>query len=145
MVVILGFSGDRLLLFSFSPSDNFLISAATVIGSVFALGALTNATAIALKAKSEPLTLLSSSALSLLPMTAFSLLIRTLFTSADPFFAGRTLFTIALAFFQAWGAGIIGAGMSVASGVRIEKTLLLSLILLYLTMVIILLQNEGLP
>jgi len=48
------------------------------------------------------------------------------------------------AFFQAWGAGVVGAGMSVASGLRVEKTLVVSLVVFYATMVIVLLQGGRL-
>jgi hypothetical protein len=59
-------------------------------------------------------------------------------------FADTTLVTVMLAFFQAWGAGVMGAGMSVASGLRVEKTLVVSLFILYATLLLILLQGGRL-
>jgi hypothetical protein len=52
--------------------------------------------------------------------------------------------TVIFAFFQAWGAGVEGAGMSVTSGLRVEKTLVVSLVVLYATMLLILLQGGRL-
>jgi hypothetical protein len=55
------------------------------------------------------------------------------------FFGSSAAVTVMFAFFQAWGAG-----MSVASGLRVEKTLMVSLVVLYATVMIILVQGGRL-
>lgn len=84
------------------------------------------------------LPLAASASLSYLPVYALSILthvsaLSTLFSSSS---IALTLF---LVFFQAWSSSIFGAGLSVASGIRIERTLLVSLAVLYATMVLMLL------
>ena len=77
-----------------------------------------------------------------MPLAVFGLLLHSLYGAGTLGTLGdRSVLTVAFAFFQAWGAGIVGAGMSVASGVRIEKTLVVSLVLLYATMVIVFVQG----
>jgi hypothetical protein len=91
----------------------------------------------------ELLPLAAASFLSYLPVLALSAL--TLIPAASSVFASSSVtFTLLLVFFQAWSATILGAGLSVASGARIERTLLLSLVVVYTTMVVMLLQGTKL-
>jgi hypothetical protein len=96
--------------------------------------------------------LLTSTALSFIPLCLFGAALHLLDVYASPasaafpvsIFADSPVVTVMFAFFQAWGAGVIGAGMSVASGLRVEKTLVVSLVVLYATMLIVLLQGGHL-
>jgi DNA-binding transcriptional ArsR family regulator len=141
-------SGDELILFSFSPSSSVLLSLATYAGSLAALVAVAYlALAVVFKERADVPTLLTSTALSFVPLVLYGAALHTL--SADPqfsssVFAQSAAVTVMFAFFQAWGAGVVGAGMSVASGLRVEKTLVVSLVVLYATMLIILLQGGRL-
>ncbi|HEV2390233.1 MAG TPA: winged helix-turn-helix domain-containing protein [Nitrososphaerales archaeon] len=146
-------SGDELILFSFSPSSSLLASVATYAVS---LGALTAAAyialAVAFKERGDAVTLLTSTALSFIPLCLFGAALHFLYADASPatasfplsIFADSAAVTVIFAFFQAWGAGVMGAGMSVASGLRVEKTLVVSLVVLYATMLIIVLQGGHL-
>jgi DNA-binding transcriptional ArsR family regulator len=141
-------SGDQLVLFSFSPSSSALLSLATYAGSLAALAAVAYvALAVAFKERADVPTLVASTALSFVPLCLFGTALHLL--SSDPgfsssIFAESAAVTVMFAFFQAWGAGVVGAGMSVASGLRVEKTLVVSLVVLYATMLIILLQGGRL-
>jgi DNA-binding transcriptional ArsR family regulator len=147
-VGLLLLSGDELVLFSFSPSSGALLSVATYAGSLAALGAVAYAAmALAFKERADVVTLLAATALSFTPLCLFGAALHLL--SAEPWFpssvfADSAAVTVMFAFFQAWGAGVVGAGMSVASGLRVEKTLVVSLVILYATMLIILLQGGRL-
>lgn len=146
-------SGDELVLFSFSPTSSMLLSVATYAAS---LGALTAAAyialAVAFKERGDVVTLLTSTALSFLPLCLFGAALHLLYMDASPasasfplsIFADSAAVTVMFAFFQAWGAGVVGAGMSVASGLRVEKTLVVSLVVLYASMLIIVLQGGHL-
>lgn len=91
----------------------------------------------------EVLPLAAAAAFSFLPVVLFSTI--ELLPSASALFAASSVvYTLALVFFQSWSAAILGAGLSVASGVRIERTLLVSLLLLYATMVTMLVQGKVL-
>jgi DNA-binding transcriptional ArsR family regulator len=143
-------SGDELVLFSFSPTSSVLLSVSTFAVSLGALAATAYAAlAVVFKERGDVVTLLTSTALSFVPLCLFGAALHLLFTSAPAgsppsIFADTTLVTVILAFFQAWGAGVMGAGMSVASGLRVEKTLVVSLFILYATLLIILLQGGRL-
>jgi len=90
--------------------------------------------------------------LSFIPLCLFGAGLHFLYAYAPPasaglplsMFASSTVVTVMFAFFQAWAAGVVGAGMSVASGLRVEKTLVVSLVVLYATMLIILVQGGHL-
>jgi hypothetical protein len=110
------------------------------------------ALAVAFKEHGDVPTLLASTALSFIPLLLFGALLHFLYADVPPasagfplsIFADSAAVTVMFAFFQAWGAGVIGAGMSVASGLRVEKTLLVSLVVLYATMLIVFLQGGRL-
>jgi len=146
LLLTLSSSGNLLLLYSFSPSADPLALAGTYVGSLLAISAISYAAlSAAFKERPEAITMLTSSALSFLPLSLFGLAAH--YSPGDPglsFLADRTVLTVSFAFFQAWGAGILGAGMSVASGLRIEKTLVVSLVMLYATMLIIVSQGGRL-
>jgi len=145
-------SGDELVLFSFSPSTSVLLSVSTYALSLAALTAVAYAAlSVAFKEHGDALTLLTSTALSFIPLCLFGAVLHLLAdapsaTAGFPLsiFADSAAVTVMFAFFQAWGAGIVGAGMSVASGLRVEKTLVVSLVVLYATMLIVLLQGGRL-
>jgi DNA-binding transcriptional ArsR family regulator len=141
-------SRDELVLFSFSPSSGVLLSLATYAGSLGALAvAAYVALAVAFKERADVPTLVASTALSFLPLCLFGAALHLLSEGpgfSSSIFADSAAVTVMFAFFQAWGAGVVGAGMSVASGLRVEKTLVVSLVVLYATMLIILLQGGRL-
>ena len=146
-------SGNDLVLFSFSPTTDMLLSVSTYAVSLAALAATAYvALAVVFKQRGDVLTLLTSTALSFLPLCLFGAAVHLLFVDGPSapagfplsIFTGSTTVTVMLAFFQAWGAGVVGAGMSVASGLRVEKTLVVSLFILYATLLIILLQGGRL-
>jgi hypothetical protein len=141
-------SGNELVLFSFSPSGSMLLSVGTFAASLAALTvAAYLAMAVAFKERGDVVTLLTSTALSFIPLCLFGAGLHFLYAAGSypvSIFASSTAVTVMFAFFQAWGAGIVGAGMSVASGLRVEKTLVVSLVVLYATMLIILLQGGHL-
>jgi len=143
-------SGNELVLFSFSPTSSILLSVSTFAVSLGALAATAYAAlAVVFKERGDVVTLLTSTALSFVPLCLFGAALHLLYTSAPvgsplSIFADTTVVTVMLAFFQAWGAGVMGAGMSVASGLRVEKTLVVSLFILYATLLIILLQGGRL-
>ncbi len=153
VIGLLLLSGDELVLFSFTPTSSMLLSVATYAGSLVALAAATYvALAVVFKERADPLTLLASTALSFIPLCLFGAALSLIYADAPPasatfplsVFADSAVVTVIFAFFQAWGAGVIGAGMSVASSLRVEKTLVVSLVVLYATMLIILLQGGRL-
>lgn len=144
-------SGDELVLFSFSPSSSVLMSVSTFALSLAGLtAAVYFALAVAFKERGDVLTLLTSTALSFIPLCVFGAMLHFLLAGAAPLglplsiFTDSVAVTVMFAFFQAWGAGVVGAGMSVASGLRVEKTLVVSLVVLYATMLIVLLQGGRL-
>jgi len=150
---LLLYSGEELILFSFSPASSMLYSVSTYIVSLVALAAVAYiALAIVFKERGDPLILFTSTALSFIPLCLFGAALHIALAGSSPAstafplsaFADTTVVTVVFAFFQAWGAGVIGAGMSVASGLRVEKTLVVSLVVLYATMVIFLLQGGRL-
>jgi DNA-binding HxlR family transcriptional regulator len=146
VVGTLALSGNELILFSFSSVNDILVEAGAFILSMAALSAIGFASIrVFFGEKSDPLVLLSSSALSFVPIVAFGGLLQYLEgLGSTGFLADRTTLTILVAFFQAWGAGIAAAGMSVSSGLRIEKTLMVSLIILYATMMVVFLNGGRL-
>lgn len=155
-VVVVGlllFSGDELVLFSFSPSSGAFVSVLTFVGSLAVLAAVAVVSlAAGFKERGDVLTLLTSAALSFIPLCIFGAALHLLYLGSAPasagfpisIFADSAATTVMFAFFQAWGAGVVGAGMSVASGLRVEKTLVISLVVLYATMLIILVQGGRL-
>jgi len=152
-IALLVASGDELVLFSFSPSSSPVLSVSTFAASLAVLTAAAYAAlVVAFKQRGDVVTLLTSTALSFIPLCLFGAGLRFLYAGAPPaaatfplsVFGSSAAVTVMFAFFQAWGAGVVGAGMSVASGLRVEKTLVVSLVVLYATMLIILVQGGHL-
>jgi hypothetical protein len=56
--------------------------------------------------------------------------------------ADRTVLTAFVALFQALSVVVLSSGTSVASGLRIEKTLIVGLILLYISMSVLFIQGR---
>ncbi len=145
-------SGDELVLFSFSPSGSALVSVATYAASLLAMTAVAYVSLAAFKQRGDVVTLLTSTALSFIPLCLFGTLLHFLYSDTLPasatfplsLFQDSAAITVMFAFFQAWGAGVVGAGMSVASGLRVEKTLVVSLVVLYATLLIVLVQGGRL-
>ncbi len=94
------------------------------------------------RSPADPLALAAASAFSFLPVVAFSAV--TLVPQVSAFLSStRVLYTAFLVIFQTWSATLLGAGISVATGARIEKTLLVSLMVLYATMVLLFVQGKA--
>src|SRR5256885_451693 len=88
------------------------------------------------------LPLAASSSLSFLPVVIFSLALSAI-SSTVSLSANRDILTVALVIFQAWSATILAAGISVSSSVRIEKSIMASLIVLYTTMILVFVLGSG--
>lgn len=133
--------GVRLLFIS--PSQGLPGTVTSYLASVAALVAISYAgSAVAFRARPNLPALAASASLSLVPVVAFSWSVAVL-RSAAGIAVDRNLFTVLLVFFQGWSASLLGAGISVSSGVRVEKTILVSLAVLYATMLIIFVQGAA--
>ncbi len=97
----------------------------------------------AFKSSVDLLPLAAASSLSYLPVFALSAITR-LPIASSAFASSAVAFTLLLVFFQAWSTAILGAGLSVSSGVRIERALIVSLVVLYGTMFVMLVQGTKL-
>jgi hypothetical protein len=125
---------SQTILFSFTPSRDIFQSIAVLGGSILVLTTIMYAGTILARARGDPLILLASAIVALLPLTGLALFLRALAATGNlGVLANGTAITILLALFQAWAAGITSAGISVASGLRFEKALLVSLAMIYLT------------
>ena len=127
-------------LYFFQDTDSIFVS---LLGFAATLGALVAVCYFASRLmRSEPnaLPLAAASVFSFLPVIAFALLTRT--PPITVLVTIRIPYTVFLVFFQTWSAAILGAGMSVAGGIRIERALLVSLMVLYGTMVLVFLQGK---
>jgi Helix-turn-helix domain len=94
------------------------------------------------KSNIDVVSMAAVSAFSFVPVITASTL-----TSIPPiqsYLASSSLtYTLLLVLVQVWSSALLGAGMSVASGVRIERTLPVGIFVLYVTMVLMLLQGVG--
>jgi hypothetical protein len=85
--------------------------------------------------------LAAGASISFLPVFALSML--TLLPQISILFVTSSIaYTLLLVFFQTWSSTLLAAGLSVASGVRIERTLIVSILILYATMIFMLLQGS---
>lgn len=142
VLVLMTLSRNQLTLLYFSPSHSVLQSAEGFAGSLLALTALTYVGMRVLGARPDPMVLLTSSSIALLPLAVFSLILRSLATLGYlGILADINVLTLAFVFFQAWAAGIVATGMSISSGLRIEKTLIASVALLYAAAIIMLIRG----
>jgi len=137
------YTRDEALLLYLTPASSALFS----VGSyLLSLGALVLTSYLATLAifhdRPNLLPLAASSSLSFLPVVIFSLVISEI-SSFLSLSANRNILTVALVVFQAWSATILAAGISVSSSVRIEKSIMASLIILYATMILVFLLGSG--
>ncbi len=144
LAVFSGVAGISPILYYLRPVPGLIPTLGGFSASLAGLVVLCYASArFVLKSSVDLLTLAVASSLSFLPVFAASAL--TLVPAAAKLLASSSIaFTLLLVFFQTWSSTILGAGLSVASGVRIERALLVSLAVLYATMVVMLLQGPTL-
>jgi DNA-binding transcriptional ArsR family regulator len=137
------YTRDEALLLYLTPASGPLVS----VGSyLLSLGALILTSYLATLAifhdRPSLLPLAASSSLSFLPVVIFSLALSAISSSLS-LSANRNILTVALVVFQAWSATILAAGISVSSNVRIEKSIMASLIVLYATMILVFVLGSG--
>ena len=138
-VALLTYSREAVWLFSVTPVSDYLTPGVSFVSSVVVVvGVPLAALRIGFRAQTSLRPLFTASVLSLLPFAAFGALERFVAPALS-----TVEFTLVLVLLQAWMAGVVGAGASVASGLRIERTLLVSLILVYASVVLILLGQSG--
>ncbi len=139
-----GVAGFAPTLYYLRPDPNFVYTVggfAASLAVIIALGYL--CARLVFRSSVDLASLAASASLSFVPVFAASAL--TLIPAASAFLAASSIaYTLFLVFFQTWSAGIFGAGLSAASGVRVERTLLVSLVVLYATVVAMLLQGARL-
>lgn len=134
-VALLTYSKEAVWLFSATPVADYLTPGASLAASVVAVaGVPLVVLRIGFRTRANPGPLFEGAMLSLLPFVVFGAVQENL----SPVLPSASL-TVVLVLLQAWMAGVVGAGASVASGLRIERTLLVSLILVYASVVLILL------
>lgn len=131
--------------FGFAPALYYLAPSSAVwvtsIGYAVTLVALTGVgfASASILSDSPPnlAVLVPGCALSLLPVAALGALVRLVpyLSKASP------LFTAFMIFAQAWGAAFFASSLSVSTGLRIEKGIVVSLALLYGSVVAILFLN----
>ncbi|MDA4119247.1 MAG: winged helix-turn-helix domain-containing protein [Thaumarchaeota archaeon] len=98
-------------------------------------------TKLAFKSEVDLASLAAGASISFLPVFAVSFL--TIIPQTSALLASSSIaYTLLLVFFQTWSSTLFGAGLSVASGVRIERTLVVSILILYATMIFMLLQGS---
>jgi hypothetical protein len=96
---------------------------------------------VAFKSEVDLASLAAGATISFLPVFAASML--TLLPQTAALLASSSIaYTLLLVFFQTWSSTLLAAGLSVASGVRIERTLIVSILILYATMIFMLLQGS---
>jgi len=137
------YTRDEALLLYLTPASSALVSVGSYLLSLGAL-ILTSylATVAIFHDRPNLLPLAASSSLSFLPVVIFSLVLSVI-SSSFSLSANRNILTVALVIFQAWSATILAAGISVSSSVRIEKSIMASLIILYATMILVFLLGSG--
>jgi hypothetical protein len=138
------YAGIQLLLFAFGPAQSLLITLGSYLVSLFLVTGISyGAASLLFKQKPEILTLLSASSLSFLPMACLALLLNLLVKQNNlGILADRTALTALIAVFQGWSVLVLSSGTAVASGLRIEKTLIVGLILLYISMSVLFIQGR---
>jgi len=137
------YTRDEALLLYLAPASSGIVSVGSYLLSLGAL-ILTSymATVTIFHDKPNLLPLAASSSLSFLPVVIFSLALSAI-SSTVSLSANRDILTVALVIFQAWSATILAAGISVSSSVRIEKSIMASLIVLYTTMILVFVLGSG--
>ena len=139
----LTYFGDSVRLFYLVQTRDLLQIIGSYALSLIAIFAISYAvTLIIFHVRANPVSLLVGSAISLLPV----LLLPVLLSSGSPLstlLAERNALTFFLVLFQAWNATALGAGVSVSSGLRLEKSILVSLVVLYSTMILVFFQGQA--
>jgi hypothetical protein len=144
IVILLSiYSGAAIALFAFSSTTSIFVSVASYLLSFLAVFVVSYS-GILLFSRQKPDTfvLLASASLSFLPIVVFAALLHLL--TGLGFFSpsgNAVALTLLLVVLQAWCVIIFGSGVSVASGLRIERTFVTGTILMYISLVIILLQG----
>jgi len=135
--------GDETRLFFLTPARGTLDATGSYLLSLGALVLIGYFATLALfRERTSPLPLAASCALSFLPVIVFSSALFAL-PSLASLLSSRTVLTVVLVLFQVWGATILAAGISVSSGVRIEKSIMPALVVLYSTMVLVFIQGAS--
>lgn len=131
-------------LYYLRPDPGFLTSVGMLYASLVAVVVLCYAVGrVAFGSRPDLMPLAVGASLSFLPVYALSAL--AMVPALTSLLASSALaFTVLLVLFQAWSTAILGAGLSVSTGVRIERSLLVSLVLLYATMFVMLVQGTKL-
>ncbi len=143
IISALTYFGDSVRLFFLVQTRdvlNIIGSYALSLTAIFAISYLV--TLIIFRVRANPAPLATGSAMSLLPV----LLLPVLLASASPLsklLADRNALTVFLVLFQVWNATVLGAGVSVSSGLRFEKSILVSLVVLYATMILVFFQGGA--
>jgi hypothetical protein len=143
VVALVAYAGVEIVLFSFFGRANIFIVLGSYALSFFAVTVVSYFGSLLLsKQKPDVFVLLSASSLAFLPVIVFAAILHFisslgLFTTSQ-----RAIeLTLLLAVLQAWCVTILGSGMSVASGLRIERTLVIGTFLMYISLVLILVQG----
>jgi hypothetical protein len=139
------YSSDQIALFSFSHSSSSLVSAGTYVLSLIAV-MISSYVGLVVVSRQKPaaVVLLPAASFSLLPIVVFAAILHTLSSLGLLGLPGNgPLLTVLLVGFQAWGATIIGAGASVSSGLRVEKTLPIGIVLVYASTALVLARGVS--
>ncbi len=138
----LAFSRVQPLLLSISPAQSVVQSALGFGGSLAALIVVTYLFSLVAKSKAIPRTLLVTVSVAYVPLAVFALMVRELTAGGTTLLFGTTsVMTVLFVFFQGWSMAAFGAGVSVATGMRIEKTLVWSTLVLYASVMLMLLTG----
>ncbi len=133
-----GLSGFQPLLLSLSPSQSLLQTALGFAGSLAAVYVVSFLASVALKARANLQTLLLAVCASYLPLVIFALLYEWAGAGASaPVLSATAPLTFVFVAFQGWSMGVLGAGFSVATGMRMEKAMVFSLLLVYASVALI--------
>jgi len=134
--------GNSLTLLLLWPASGWLRIVASYVASVAILTGVTYAAArLFFGARPGVTQLASACAFCLIPVMVFMALTSSPFNLIS-LRGNRTVFTVFLVLFQSWSASFLGAGVSVSAGVRIEKSILVSLFVLYATAIVLFLQGS---
>jgi hypothetical protein len=139
------YSGNEIILYSFSPLNNPILATSSFLVSLLIVAVLAYLiTFLAFKVTPDPVILASGTAVSFLPVVSLAVGLRILAAGKllGPL-ANGTVLTGVLVAVQAWSLVILGASMSVASGLRMEKVLVVGLVVLYASIILLFLVGRG--
>ncbi len=132
-VIVLILARAAPYLFYLSPSASplwTLLGYLTTLATLVGVGTVSSLLLSRTRPAMGPL--IFGGSLSIIPIAAFGVVARVFFPSGSP----GVMVTPVLVFFQAWSALVFASALSVASASRIEVTMLVSLGLLYATLVV---------